>query len=281
MTWDPATFLEKDRLNMVKVQLHHIVQSCAAFGRHFLPESAEDENAVISWIPEYRMMVGKWVESENGLIRAGLDATNKSLTFQVKDGPSTQLNLQGKTFAQLMMWLEGQAGEHGLAVDKFSADLPYEIPDFPSAKGQTFELEDDEALEAFLSLYGNAHHACSIMQTKFASTSDIRIWPHHFDIAISVKLKESGSPDTSTYLGLGFSPGDSHYHEPYFYTNSWPFADDALLHPLENGQWHIEDWVGGALTLSELAEINANFQEEKVVAFYLSSTTQLSSIILQ
>ncbi len=281
MNWEHASFDDKDRISSIKAQLHHVLQSCSAFGRHYLPASEEDENAVISWVPEEKIMVGKWVESESGLVRPGLDISSKTLIFQRENAETSSLDIQGNSFAQLMMWLEGQAGESGLSVDKFSADLPYELPKYDTQKGSPFLLEDDEALEALLSLYHNAFLLCSNLRGKFSNVSEVRIWPHHFDLAISVKLKESGNADTSTYLGIGFSPGDDHYDEPYFYTNSWPFADDALLRDLSNGHWHIDDWVGGVLTLNELVEIKEGLQEEKVFGFYESSTSQLSSIILQ
>ena len=82
--------------------------------------------------------------------------------------------------------------------------------------------------------------------------SPVRCWAHHFDIATYVSL-EAGDFETARGIGVGLSPGDESYGEPYFYVNPWPHPDPAdLPDPPGLGHWHTQGFVGAILTGSEL-----------------------------
>ncbi|AFY75091.1 hypothetical protein Syn7502_03214 [Synechococcus sp. PCC 7502] len=85
--------------------------------------------------------------------------------------------------------------------------------------------------------------------------SPIRIWPHHFDIAtlISPVTKIAGEPVT---IGVGLSPGDRSYGEPYWYVTCYPYpqAIDYLPRLDGNGKWHTDHWVGAVLTASQFGD---------------------------
>ena len=53
-------------------------------------------------------------------------------------------------------------------------------------------------------------------------------WPHHFDIATLVKL-EDGQPANARSIGVGVSPGDEYYAQPYVYVSPWPRFDAGKL----------------------------------------------------
>jgi hypothetical protein len=75
--------------------------------------------------------------------------------------------------------------------------------------------------------------------------SPVRCWPHHFDIATQI-----GSADRS--IGVGMSPGDGSYPQPYFYVSPSPYPDVSTLSPLGSGSWHTQGWVGAVLTGEEI-----------------------------
>lgn len=58
--------------------------------------------------------------------------------------------------------------------------------------------------------------------------SPVRCWAHHFDIATYVGL-EVGDPELARAVGVGLSPGDASYEQPYFYVNPWPRPDPGAL----------------------------------------------------
>lgn len=63
---------------------------------------------------------------------------------------------------------------------------------------------------------------------------------------------ESGSESGRT-IGVGLSPGDNSYDEPYFYVTPWPYPKGKDFPALPAGHWHTEFWTGAVLTATELA----------------------------
>ena len=53
--------------------------------------------------------------------------------------------------------------------------------------------------------------------------SDARIWPHHFDLGALLPIGDGRA------IGLGLSPGDGAYDEPYFYTSPYPVPPSDQL----------------------------------------------------
>jgi hypothetical protein len=80
----------------------------------------------------------------------------------------------------------------------------------------------------------------------------VRCWPHHFDIATLIDVSRGASGEART-IGVGLSPGDASYPEPYFYVTPWPApADPALMALPGGGAWHRAGWFGAVLTGSAI-----------------------------
>ena len=80
----------------------------------------------------------------------------------------------------------------------------------------------------------------------------MRCWPHHFDIGTYVQL-QAGDSETAKGIGIGMSPGDESYDQPYFYINPWPHMDPSgLPKPPAPGHWHTEGFVGAIATGEEI-----------------------------
>ena len=67
-------------------------------------------------------------------------------------------------------------------------------------------------------------------------------------------------------MGIGFSPGDEYYDEPYFYVSLHP-APDATKHaPLPAaGHWHTHEFVAAIATAGRIS--TAGDQEAETAAF--------------
>ena len=64
--------------------------------------------------------------------------------------------------------------------------------------------------------------------------------------ATLVSLEEG--PNART-IGVGVSPGDQYYAQPYAYVTPWPrFDGDKLPDPPPPGHWHTEGFFGAVLT---------------------------------
>src|SRR5262249_51944288 len=83
-----------------------------------------------------------------------------------------------------------------------------------------------------------------------APATPIRIWPHHFDLGSIIYLDAATD---GRQIGLGLSPGDKYYAEPYFYVTPSPTPKDARSAELPSGTWRREGWTGAVLRGSEIS----------------------------
>ena len=71
-------------------------------------------------------------------------------------------------------------------------------------------------------------------------------------------------PEEARSVGVGMTPGDGGYPEPYFYVTPWPYPNPEVLPRLATGSWHTEGWTGAVLTGTEAL---AGEVEERTRAF--------------
>ncbi len=279
MSWKHLAPFDPQALAGMRQQFHQAAQSVAAVGRFSLATSEDDGNAVLQWHTGLHALVGKWISGPVNEVRAGISILQGTIFIEKKESGLSSLEIDNKTYPQLMTWLEGQVGEAGLPVNEFSASLPYEIPSYPTQKGAPFDVSNAEMRKALSNWYEDTDLVLSKLQPRFEQPMEMRVWPHRFDYAASVTLKDSGSADTSTYLGLGMSPGDENYDQPYFYVNSWPFVEEDRLKPLPYGSWHVDDWVGAVLLSEEV--VREDRQVAMVTDFFLNASEQLRDLLLE
>ena len=277
MNWKDIEPSDLELLKEIRIQYHQAIQSISAVGRHFLEPSPSDENATLSWNRSKHSLVGKWVDTDHGSIRAGMSLTDAVIYLETA-GTIDQFPLQGKTFGQLMVWLEEQVGRSGLPIASFSANLPYELPPYPKLGSKGFDLQAGELAAKFSYYFSNTYEVLDTLQWDFDEEGEVLVYPEHFDQALSVKLKDSGDVDTSTYVTLGMSPGDTEFAQPYFYVNSWPHVDETILKPLPAGSWYTEDWVGGLITAEDIWPVQN--QKDYLTDFYRESSKQLRDFLL-
>ena len=126
-------------------------------------------------------------------------------------------------------WQLETAGLH--TTDK--ADMPYELEPISSY------VDDERGLKSLGVWYSTAHNALTGLidltdhsSMKMTGAPVVRCWPHHFDMATLFNLGEDRS------IGVGFSPGDESYDEPYFYCTPWPPPDQTGMTVIWHG-WQI------------------------------------------
>jgi hypothetical protein len=91
--------------------------------------------------------------------------------------------------------------------------------------------------------------------------------PHHFDIASVVSLDGTSGGLAARSVGVGLSPGDESYPEPYFYVSPWPYPATRKGPALPAGaHWHTEGFFAAVLTGSKLVDTGDN-QGEVLVGF--------------
>ena len=66
-------------------------------------------------------------------------------------------------------------------------------------------------------------------------------------------MLEAGDPETARSVGIGLSPGDATFPEPYFYTNPWPRpALDSLPDAESPRRWHTDGFASVIVRAGEL-----------------------------
>jgi hypothetical protein len=90
----------------------------------------------------------------------------------------------------------------------------------------------------------------------------------------------NGSPNT---IGVGLSPGDTSYAEPYWYVSPYPYpATTALPAIAGNGFWHTQGWVGAVLPATRLIEpVGNEAQQQQQVEAFLHAAVEAAIALLQ
>ncbi|RED94109.1 hypothetical protein [Marinoscillum furvescens] len=278
--FDWRSFVPTDSDDLIKARLllHHAIQNVAAVGRHFSPPTANDLHATLVWVPGLGRMAGRWVTGEIDF-RSSISPEEFSVYLVDKKVQTLgALDLEGCTHSEVLIWLEEQIGKLGLDASNLAMNLPYELPDFPTQAGQPFHLDSKRGITELAKCYHNTYIMLRQMREELgAEGQEILIWPHHFDMALDVIIKDSGDPETTSKIGLGMSPGHEHFERPYFYVNSWPHTDTSLCKKL-SGQalWYSDDWTGAILPLKSVYEDN---QPDTLHTFYQEAAACLIELL--
>jgi hypothetical protein len=269
-TWQAIAKIPPDELVESRLQLHYAIQFIAATGAALAEPLPDYSHTSLAWHPVLEVFVGSPIRAAKPF-QVALDPV--SLTLIVLDQQSeaiASLPLPGKTMAAGLNWLQQELSQLGVDASKivFLDYPPDDFPDHPLAHGASFESNQALALSELTDYYANTH---PLFQAIIATTEDAtatRIWPHHFDMATLIMLPsiKNGSPLT---VGVGLSPGDTNYNEPYWYVSPYPYPDAADLPALDgHGLWHTQPWFGAVLPASRLAEsVSAEAQQQQVEAF--------------
>jgi hypothetical protein len=243
-----------------RVEIHHAAQIASAVGATLLPRREDDSHTNLEWIPEQEAFGGNPVAGAR-LLRGALRP--RDLTLMLLDGggqPVGELALSGRTLDDGYAWMAeaiGAAGGPGSPLGRPA----YDLPGHPVARGGRFS----EPMESYGEIgrwYGNAAALLERMKRDLAEASPIRCWPHHFDIAIL----QTVAPGKT--VGVGLSPGDESYGEPYWYVGPSPYPEQPNLAPLpERGRWHTDGFFAAVLTGSDLLAGESDRQRERAELF--------------
>lgn len=239
-----------------RLQLHWALQVLAAFGESFVPARPDESHSSVSWSPERRAFLSS--ETVDGSsIRLGLQPGGFAYRlFGPGAAQSEAFGLEGRTLAEAVAWLETQLESRlGSSGQAFVPPMP-EIPGHRVGRGAPFDasLPDLAELERW---FHDASLLLEAVSVAEEGSSPVRCWPHHLDIAVLIDLDHDAvppvGPDEGRSIGIGMTPGDDSYKEPYFYVAPWPYPDSSELPKLPPpAGWHTAEWVGAVLTANDL-----------------------------
>jgi hypothetical protein len=271
--WQTLNTLNSRNFTEARLQLHYGIQFIAATGAALAEPLQDYSHTCLEWNPNLNVLVGASIRTTSPF-RVALDPILLALMLLDKQGEMISvLPLHQKTLAEGIAWLKAEVARLGADASKIELlSYPEDFPDHAIAHGKAFDGNQAEAERQELSrYYANTHLLLQDVVAAVKDASLIHIWPHHFDIAtlISLPVQKTGEPMT---IGVGLSPGDSSYGEPYWYVSPYPYPNPEHLPLLDgNGFWHTQNWVGAVLLASQLTQDSDQAQAQQVKAFFQSA----------
>lgn len=245
--WRPQRGTDKRRLSEARLQAHYAVQWLARTARAYIQPQPDDGHTSLLWD---HARDGLTTQALPDGARLSLQLTDLTLALRGGDhaagGQSFALDQQPD--AQARQWLGAQFAARGLDARALDAASPYEMPAHAIAQGAVYDAAGcADALAELAAWYGNAKFLLrgvkSQMLERKLAASPVCCWPHHFDLATLITLPTRTAGVTG-YVGVGLSPGDHYYDEPYYYVSVYPRPDPAALPGLSAlGFWHTHEFT--------------------------------------
>jgi hypothetical protein len=247
-------------LTDARLQLHHAAQLATASGISYLPARPDDSHTNLEWLADLRALAARVIPAPQPF-RVAVQPADLSISILDADDTIVASSLlNGLTIDDAAAWLRLRIAERGGDADALTLKRHYEIPKHTVDDGGTFDTRNAAAFAQLDAWYSAGAQAMErIRQSN--DGSEVRCWPHHFDIGTLISL---GGGRT---IGVGMEPGDQYYGEPYLYVNMTPSPKrEAATLPLAgDGSWHTDDWIGAVLPGSRITD--AENASEQINAF--------------
>lgn len=246
MTWRSVGSVLPTELSQARLQLHWAAQLVSAPGTTLLPPQSGHRHTNLVWDCALDVLAGRPVGEAS--VRAAL--VFESLELALLDGTleRASLALPGITLQDALRWLSGHiAGSRTLALPE------HEMPAHPVGHGVPFAAGGTDARTELAAWFANGAATVQDAVAREPAASPVRCWPHHFDVASLIALDPDRDDEQARTIGIGLSPGDDSYDQPYFYVTPWPYPEPSELPTLEAGaRWRTEGWTGAVLTAEQI-----------------------------
>ena len=273
-SWTRVGDVSPTTLTNARLQLHHAAQIAVSAAISYLPARSDDSHTALTWSAPLRALTTEPITAAEQL-RIGVRVEDLTLDAVDANGVATQsFSLPGRTIAEAHAWLAGITAQAGLDPESLTERKHYTIPSHPVAMGESFSIGSRNDFEQLARYWSNAASLLDQIAQSTAGASPVRTWPHHFDIATLIELPGS----TRKTIGVGQSPGDEFFDQPYWYVGPYPYPPVNDLPRLAgSGHWHTKGWVGAALPAADF--VAAPDQRAQVVAFVDSAVAACRSLL--
>jgi hypothetical protein len=243
--WRHLRDVDQRAVHEARLQAHYAAQWLARAARGYVSPLPDDGHTSLRWDDA---LDGFFTHPLKNGTRLGLQIANLTLALHPGDASSRiqSISLNGRSDAQIREWLGGQLLARGLDPAALDAPPPYAMPAHAIAHGAHYDAAGAaDCLTELAAWFANANLLLGSAQKQLMSygmASPVCCWPHHFDLATLTMLSKRG--DADRYVGVGLSPGDEYYDEPYFYVSVYPKPDSTILPTLPMiGHWHTHEFV--------------------------------------
>ncbi|MEM9459305.1 MAG: hypothetical protein AAGF11_34315 [Myxococcota bacterium] len=251
-------------LTEARLAIHWAAQTVAAFGFSLVPARDDFSHTTLRWSDEAQGMLSQSLPDDG--LHAALHPVDFAISLRRGGETLGKLALDGRTLDEIFAWLaealttagrpltkgakgaEGAEGAQGAQGVTRPGHLG-EMPAHPVANAEPFAIPPQAHREALTRWLAAADALIHAVVAEIPGMGPVHCWPHHFDTA-SLHVLE-GEGESMRSVGVGLSPGDGGYPEPYVYVTPWPYPAGELP-VLPWGHWHTEGWTGAVLRGSDL-----------------------------
>ena len=277
--WEPLGAVAAESLAAARHHAHFAVQWPSRIARAFLPARADDSQASLLCDHALGGLFTAPIPHGGGAVRAGIRIRDLTLIFSDGDGAVlAEYSIHGRNDAGVGAIVNAALRELGFDPARLPRKLPYEMPAHEIAAGGRYDAETHrEALRELGRYFGNFDPLLQHVATHEAGAGPVYTWPHHFDMASLVLLGDD--PEASPQIGVGLSPGDGNYPEPYLYISVWPRIDEATALPElpRPAFWHTEDFLMAVLTGGDMAGLDGAAVAGIIAAAVTGARTELEA----
>lgn len=242
--------VDPQKLTEARLRAHHAAQWLARVAMALIEPKQDHSHTNLGWLDnqnafETHEFSGHW--------RLRLHVPDLTLSLRDGGGDGPSLALAGKTDDDVKAWMGDQLAGLGIDAARVFEPLPYVMPAHAVERGAAYEIADlRQELAEIAAWFGFADAQLESVRAAHMQInpgpSPVRTWPHHFDLATLISL-DASDPESARSIGAGFSPGDEHYDEPYFYVTPWPYPDAKDLPDVTRvGRWHREGFTAAIAT---------------------------------
>lgn len=248
-TWKQMEKVSPSAVKEARLEAHHAVQWLAKMARAFCAPEADDSHTSLTWDAEKEILVARPLAKD---LTVGLRLRDLSLVIQF-EAEQQSFPLIGHTEHEVGAWIAEGLSSGGLDATQLQNPQPYTLPPHPLDERSSYGQAIPRAYEELGTYYSNASHLFEYVRASQQGASPVRCWPHHFDIATLIALDQSGGEEARS-IGVGFSPGDDTFPEPYFYLSPWPYPPQALTLPpvIPPAFWHREGYTAIILKIHDI-----------------------------
>lgn len=248
VAWMPLGQVDRRELKDARLQTHWAVQTLATIGNHLVPFQADYGHTALVWLDD--ALATRTVTTNGRTFRAALRIAALEVSLLDRDGRSIdRFPLGGRTLLEALEWLSIAVTDYTNAPPQVPLALVgYTMESHPVKDGARFDASVEHLAE-LERWFKNGAGLFEAVRNGTTGASEVRIWPHHFDIASLVTFDgPEVEAETARSIGFGLSPGDQTYPEPYWYVLPWPPPPTERLTALDAGAWHTEGFVAAVLT---------------------------------
>jgi len=252
-------------------QLHWAAQLASAAASALVEPREDDSHTAFEWLEQQDGVLAGNVLP--GGVRVALRP--ERLEILLLDASGAQLTAQpldGRTFAAALEDLTDALRSVAAPVDSIDPPPTDHLPANPVGDGMPFSFDPPDAFAELARWYANADRILRELR-RMEGGSPVLCWPHHFDIASLITLPGDVDQEKARSIGVGMTPGDVYYAEPYWYVTPWPYPAEPRLEPLAaDGSWHTATWLGAVLPAARLVTGESGTgQAERLVEFLRSA----------